>query len=80
MLQAIHDVHANHLDVLPIAITHKTRSTTTEVTMRTDEFLYLTKKAIADFSFVGDIRVQIDFQDFLSLLEYAKPWEDYGNK
>lgn len=75
LLQAIEDVRANNIDAIPVAITHKTRSKTDEVTMLADDFYAFFKKAVKAKPCVGDIRVQIDLESFLTLLEITKPWK-----
>lgn len=77
--QAIRDVCANkkETELVPVAITHKTRSKSTEVTMRAGDLfrLFVQASETTDAFPFADRPVQIDFETFLDLVEVLKPWQ-----
>lgn len=60
---------------LPVAITHKTRTKSVEVSLRLRDFLTLSCAAGSPTPPLDTARVQVDLETFLVMVERAKPWE-----
>lgn len=83
LIQAIRDVVEADVNRLPVAITHKTRTKSIEVTMRAEDLVWMYMQAqsvpgampaIHHISSFAEIHMQLDFDSFLDLVEAAKPW------
>lgn len=59
---------------MPVAITHKTKTRTIEVSLRLADLLALAHKNDAGYGSVWSHRVQIDLETFLKLVEDGNEW------
>ena len=69
----------------PIAITHKTRSKSTEVSMQLITLIQLYKLMVKKANpgipaSLLKVRVQLDLEPFLQLIDRGRPWEEYDEK
>lgn len=74
--QAIRDVTANESKSIPVAITHKTRTQSIEVTLRATDFIWMTEASNGKLSdsWLEKVTVQISWEAFLDLVEKFQPW------